>query len=446
MHPHRKASAPAAPPPAVAAWLAAAACSLAGVAAPAASWEYAPFVAVGGLWESNPRSSSESRLEDDAWAAMIDTRLDITGRTRTDTTAFHPRFLAASYDGTARASDLDYVDYYLPMTFRRLGEVTESEVDAGFSRTSTRNFPSVDPNEPTDPNTSRPKIDEFMERWWVAPSFSWQPRPRDIVSASLSYDDIEFTEAELTRRTDYEATNVDLTWTRTLAPAHRVSLTLNTSGFRSQLPGSTIENESVTYGGNAGYEYAWSESTTVGGTAGASRSDVTVKGLPFVNTPFGPLPCLDPVQNVFVLCESKTDDRNFVGQFYMRRRAAETITTEFSVSRSIQPNSDGAQVTVDAARAYVSRRFTPTLEGSLGVNYSSQEAVGADNVEGGFGQRFNRDYWSVLGRLNWRLARTWTLKTEYGFYRDERDEGIAIYDIPRHRVSVWLQYASLPRH
>ncbi|MCC7258690.1 MAG: hypothetical protein IT486_10000 [Gammaproteobacteria bacterium] len=418
---------------------------LAAAPAGAVSWEYAPYLAVGGLWESNPRSVSVSSWEDDAYAAILDTRLNIAGKTRIDTLTFNPRLVAASYGGATDASDLDYVDYHLPVGISRLGEVTRSQLDAGFSRTSTRSFPGVDPNQPPDPNTSRPKVDEFQERWWVSPSLLWQLAPRDILSADLSYDHVEFTKAELTRRTDYEAANIDVAWRHTLTPQHEVSLNLNVSAFESELPGTTIENDSVSYGGYLGYEYAWSESTTLGGTAGSSRSDVTVKGLPFLNTPIGPLPCFDPEQNRFVLCEVKTEDRNFVGEIYLRQNAAETITTEFRLSRSIQPNSDGAQVTVDSARAYVSKDFSRLVRGSLGVTYSQQEAVGADNIEGNFGRRFKRNYWSTVASLNWRMTRTWTVRTEYGFYRDERDEGIAAYDIPRHRVNLWLQYSGLPR-
>ncbi len=408
-------------------------------------WEYTPSLAVGALWESNPRGVSDSSLEDDGYAGTVDARLDVVGRTRIDTLGFRPRMTAASYQGTARASDLDYFDYFLPVTARRTGQRTELGFDGGFSRTSTRSFPAVDPNDPSGGETSRPRVDEYMERWWLAPELSWQLRAQDVISVALSYDDVRFTEAELSRRTDYEAGNIDLTWTRLLAPQHKVSITLNASGFESQLPGSTIENDSLSYGGYLGYEFAWSEATTIGGTAGASRSEVTVKGLPFIMTPLGPLPCFDPVQNVFVLCEMETDDRNFVGQLYLRQQTAETITTELSISRSIQPNSDGAQVTVDSARAYLSKRLTAMLDGSIGVTWSSQKAVGADNVEGNFGRRFDRDYWSTQATLGWRLNRTWTLRAEYAFYLDERDDGFLPYDTDRHRVNLWLRYTGLPR-
>lgn len=409
------------------------------------TWDYVPSLSAGALYESNPRGASDSDLEDDAYAGSASASVEITGETQTSSIYFRPRAQGAAYTGARNASDLNYFDYFLPLGLRWTSQLMEFGVGAEYSKISTRNFPNSDPNEDPGVNPAQPRTDEYMERWSLSPSMSWQVAPQDILSFSLGYDDVSFTEAQFTRRSDYQSVYGDATWSHSLAPRHRVSVTATINAFFAEIPGTLTENDSVSYGGYLGYEYLWAEGITVGGTAGSARSDITVKGLPFISTPFGPLPCLDPVQNVFVPCELKTDDRNFVGQIYLRQQAAETITTQFSLARSIQPNSDGAQVTLDALSGYVRKEFTPLLSGSLGGNYSKQKAVGADNVGGAIGQRFSREYWNVEASLGWRLTRTWEIRTDYAFYQDEQTEGI-LYKVPRHRFNVYVQYQGLGSH
>jgi hypothetical protein len=154
------------------------------------------------------------------------------------------------------------------------------------------------------------------------------------------------------------------------------------------------------------------------------------------------LPCLDPVQNAFVPCELQTEDDNFVGRIFLSQRSGETITTEFSISRSIEPNSDGSQVTQDFAQAYMTKSFSPMLSGRFGLTYSSQEAVGADDFSGVVGQRFDRDYWNALASLSWRVTRTWEVGSAYSYSLDQQN-GSLTSDITRHRIDVFVRFTGL---
>ena len=143
----------------------------------------------------------------------------------------------------------------------------------------------------------------------------------------------------------------------------RISGSVNLDNFKADQPGGPVENKTISYGADAGYEYSLSDVMSAGLTVGASQSDVSVTGLATIdsddnpNTP--PLPCFNPQQNTLVPCELKSTENNFVGRAFIRKQAAETITTEFSLSRSLQPNSDGAQMTQDTANAYVTKNLTP---------------------------------------------------------------------------------------
>ena len=409
------------------------------------TWDYVPTISVGTLYESNPRSVSQSSLEDDAYAATAIAQLDIVGETAASRLAFQPRAEGAVYTGTTNASDYDYLNYFLPVSAQWTRQLAQFDLDASYRKTSTRSFPSVDPNTDPETNPTRPRIDEYQETWSLRPSASWQLDQRDILSVSLDLDDVSFTKSDITGRPDYQGAIGEVSYTRSLNTQNRISATGSLNAYSSELPGTLIENDTVTYGVYLGYEFSWSESTSMGANVGGAWSDISVKGLPVISTPLGLLPCLDPAQQIFVPCELKSDDKNFLGQLFFRQQTAESITTELSVGRSIQPSSDGAQVTSDSASAFMTKKISPMVTGSLGATYSRQEAIGARDVSGGIGQRFDREYYSVQASLTWRLTRTWRVQGAYSFYQDEQTEGVS-YTVPRHRVNVYLTYTGLGSH
>lgn len=423
------------------------AASMAPQAAAGAAWDMVPSAAAGLLYESNPRGATdESDLRDDAYGAAGWLQLDISGDARTSRIDFRPKAEGAAYDGTPRSSDLNYFNFYLPVAATWSSELAQYRVTGGFEKRSTRNFPSADPNQDPTINPRFPFDDEYSEQWSFNPTAIWQLDPRNSLNVSIALDDIEFTEARITQRFNYQTALASANWTHVLGAQHRISVGANVNGFFAEIPGLIIENDTVSYGGDVGYQYLLSESTSVGLSAGAAHSELKVKGLPTINTPeFGPLPCLDPVSNTFVPCEVKSDDENFIGRVFWQQRSAETITTEFSASRSIQPSSDGAQVTLDTIRGFVSKDFTALVAGSIGATFTKQDAIGAEDAQGRVGQRFKREYWSAEAALNWKLSRHWVIRLDYSYYLDQATEGFT-YEVPRHRANVYLQYFGQKRY
>jgi hypothetical protein len=412
--------------------------------AAAAQWDYVPTIMTGLAYETNPRYVSQDELEDDAGSLFVDGSLDIINETQRRTLGARPRVRISRYQGTEDDSSLDTDDWYLPVNATWRDVRTQYALRAQYSDVSTRDSETfvTDPNDPGQPGSSGRlvPIEESQQRWFVSPSASYQLSARDVLSATLSYDDVSYDKAELTNRSDYEYGYADTTWTRSLGLKDRVSGTLNVSGFRAQQPGNTVENETFTYGFNVGYQHAYSDLTTFGVTAGYSRSDVSLSGLPAVNG----LPCFDPGQQQFVLCELESSEDNFVGEAFVRQATADTITTELRVSRSIRPNSDGAQTTADSLSLYVTKEFGPLLEGSIGATYVAQEAVGAD-VAGALAQRFDRDYMRFDVTVERRLSRTWWLNGRYSYSSDEQSSGFSA-ETENHVVSVFVRYGALGRY
>ncbi len=428
-------------------WLQAALLALLPASAPAVTWDYVPSLSAGAGYETNPGGTSNSDQEDDGYVTSGTASLNITGETGTTRISSRPELQGAIYSGTDdQYRDDSYLNYILPVTVSESWQRALGSFSGGYSRISTRDSIVVgfDPNNPP-----RPGIDttnrrtEYQERWYLAPSFRYQVTPRDIVGLSINYDDVTYTEAEFSFRTDYIASSADLSWDRSLSPQSTVSLSANVSGFEATRPGSPVENDTLTYGLSAGYQFALTPTATLGLTAGASRSEVKIKGLAFITTPIGPLPCLDPVQNTFVLCTMEGTDDNFLGQIYYRQRAGDSITTELRLSRSIEPNSDGSQVTLDQVSAFLTKDFSRLLYARLGARFSKQDAVVSRG--GALSNRFNRDYYTVEASLTRRLNRSWSLRAQYTFTDDKQTQGFT-YSVSNHRLYLYLQYTGLGSH
>lgn len=416
------------------------------------TWDYVPDAAIGARYESNPEYVNEMADKDDAWAAVLDGGLSMRGEGDRVRIELEPRIRYVAYTATEKSDQLDTTDYYIPLTGLWTGQRSQYALGTGFTRLSTRDseIRVVDPNDPGQPGSSGRivVVDEHQKRWYVQPSAAFQVSERDRLDLSASYEDVTYSEAQLTQRSDYEYAVLGASWTRTITPRSEVNAGLSVDGFRASQPGSPIENETITYSGNLGYQYALSDQTTVGATIGTSRSDISITGLPFVdhdgNPNTSPVPCLDPVQNTLVLCELETDDQNFVGELFFRQRTTNTITTEVMVSRAIQPNSDGAQVTQDVVRGFIKKELTPRFDVSLGATWVSQQAVGEQEA-GALAQRFDRDYRQAELSASWRWTRTLAVGASYRFTSDEQSSGTSL-TTENNIVSLQLRYTGLGSH
>ena len=428
------------------------------VAAPAfaASWEYVPVLAVGGAYETNPNYVSESRFEDDAPSGFVDLAVDLSRETGRSRVSLRPRTRLTGYWSTENASDLNTDDYYLPASYLWTNLRSQFSLNGGWSEISTRDSEIfiLDPNTPGTPGSSGRivSVSEDQERWYLYPQFAYQVTTRDLLSIVLSFDDISYTKAELTGRSNYDYANLTTSWRRSLNQKSSLSANLNVNGFRATSPLSALrnedlgygrvetENETLGYGFEAGYEYAWSDRTRVGITAGTSRSDIEITGLSNIDGE----PCFDPELNELVLCTLKSNDKNFVGEVFLRQKQGPTITTELSVSRSITPNSDGAQVTQDLARGYLSKEFSARWSGSAGVTYMKQKAVGAKTA-GTLADRFDRTYLQGELSTSFRMTPTMFIDAIYSYYSDEQTSGTT-FDTINNRITLQFRYQGLGTH
>ena len=388
-------------------------------------WQITPGLEAGVSYETNPDNDSRSSEEDDAYILEATTSAKLERKAAQTLFQFDPKLRFREAHGNDGNSQLDGTDVLLPTLTQYLGRRSQASLRAGYTLLPSReaDYQVADPNNPLPPGglgcdadlRGRCRIDEDQTNWYISPSFDFSFSPRLLLGVGAGYNAIRYSEAELTGRFDYDYYYGNVSLTRVLTEKHRISATLNAARFDADLKGRPTSNETETTGFNLGYEYLFSQATSLTVSGGLSVSEFTLSGRTTVNG----LRCLDPDSNEFILCDTKGDDTNFVGEISLRQQLDDTITAQIGISRSIQPNSDGAETTVDQATAYIRRNVTDRWQVSAGATFTKQEAVGAEDLEL-LRQRFDRDYTRVELSTSWRISRHWSVRGSYAHYVDDQ--------------------------
>ena len=129
------------------------------------TWDYVPTAAFGVLYEVNPQGALDSSQSDNSYAGSISAGLNVSAETQTALVTFQPRFDSAAYAGIPNASDLNYFNYFLPIDAQWATPTSRYGVNAAYNRLSTRNYSSVDPNQPGGENVTSRSINEYQEVW-----------------------------------------------------------------------------------------------------------------------------------------------------------------------------------------------------------------------------------------------------------------------------------------
>lgn len=421
----------------------------------ATAWELTPRFGTELSYETNPSNTSRRSDEDDVVILMVVPEARMAWRSQKSSLNFNPQLRFRDDYGNDSNYQLDGTDVLLPASARYRGLRSEANVGLGYSQIPSReaDYQVVNPNTPLPPGgvgcavdaRGRCKVDETQTRWYINPGYTFNVSPRSVVDVNGGFTTIRYDEAEITGRYDYDYINGSLSFTRLLTEQHRLSLSFNADRFEADQDIGSVKNTTDTLGVSLGYEYALSPATSLTVSGGASVSDFSIDGRVTV----GGMPCFDPNTDQFVLCETKGEDSNFVGELFLRQQLDEAITAQVGISRSIQPNSDGAKTTVDYATAFIQRSFSQRLSATAGVSYTKQEAIGASDIEL-LRQRFDRDYYRLELGTSWQLSRNWSISGKYTYYFDDQSVvtpigvGNQSVDSRNHIFGLGFQYVGLP--
>lgn len=421
------------------------------------TWSTVPSLSLDASYETNPDNlSDQSDVDkDDAYIGALGLSARVSGVSGTTRVFTAPlvRFREAWANDSNRQLDGD--DIVIPASVTWSGLTSETIIAGGFSKLPSRDadYQVANPNEPLPPGgvgcnvdtSGRCRIEESQIRWYVGPTYRYRISPRTLLDLSAQYASTTYDEAEITGRFDYDYFYGVASLARIVKPRHRINFDLNASQYTSDQPGSTVENDTTNLGFTIGYEYQFSEATTINASAGSSFSDIKITGAPTT----GGLPCLDPDTNEFVTCKTTTEDTNFVGELFLRQRLGDTITAQLGASREIQPNSDGAQVLVDTLNGYIEREIRRRFTAFGGATYLKQEAVGSRS-EGILRQRFDREYFRVEAGMRYNFSERWSIRAQYNFYLDQQKSTLTSgafsqeLDIDNNVLSLTMRYDFMP--
>ncbi|MCK6371934.1 MAG: hypothetical protein L6Q83_11555 [Gammaproteobacteria bacterium] len=388
-------------------------------------WQVTPSVETAVTYETNASNTSDSSAEDDAYIVAFSPAARFERSTPRTEVTFSPRLRLRQDYGNDTNDQLDGTDIFLPVVTQLSGQRSRASLNASYTQLPSReaDYQVADPNSPLPPGglgcdvdaRGRCRIEETQSNWALAPSFQYSLSPRFLFGTSVGYQAIRYSEAELTGRFNYDYYFGSMSLTRLLTEKHQIGIGLNAARFDADLEGRPVTNTTETTGFSVNYDYALSPTTSLTVAGGLSVSDFTITG----RTTVDGLPCFDPDLNQFVLCDTKGDDKNFVGELRFRQEIDDTITTQYSISRSIRPNSDGAETTFDQATAFVTRDLTRRWQVNAGATYTSEKAIGADNIAL-LRQRFDRDFARLDLGTSWRISRQWVINGRFSHFIDDQ--------------------------
>lgn len=374
-----------------------------------ASFTAIPTAKVGASYESNPRLQDND--EDDAAGLILEGILNMEWASERTSLAVKPRgrfsFYADSDD-----NDLEDEDLYLDGRLSHTTVLSEYALEAGYSTVGVRSseVESAGGDSGSGSGTVR-RADDSRQTFRIAPEWSRLFGTRNRIIASAGYTDVDFDkETSGTGRLPYEYWNGDLTFQRTLNEKTSAGLRVDATRFESNASGASIDNETNSYGASLFTNYAFTETLSGSVYGGWQTSDIELTRQPFTFIGTTPV-CVNSAGQLSLSCTEKFSDDNFVGQASLRKESEITDYT-LSVSRSITPNSNGAETIRDTLDAVVSRQLTPRLRGRIGVLYFNREDVSDITNR-------DSDYISARFSLNWRLTERWSLDSFYRYVNDQ---------------------------
>lgn len=418
--------------------LGAAVVALAAPVAPAvAYWELVPQLEAGFTFENNPRyisdeaEDAQNAINPDATAnamgVFTEVRLDGTYKTPTTEVTLTPRFRDTNY--LKNNKDLNDDDLYLDLNAEHVGQLGSIGLVARYQETGIRTseFESATPTNPDDPGPitggSGRFSDDTQQTWTLRPSVNYQLSPRNVVGISgqlseTTYDEDQVQLLGSRDYLDYTYSSVEVSLRHVLNAKNYFAIALNGGNFLAEEPGRLFENSTDSFGITAAYNRTFSDTLTGSVTFGVTRSSIDVDGIIGGFDPLTGAPC-----QLLAPCSTNNEERNFVGNLELRKRS-ELTTLNFSLGSQIAPRSDGTEVVQEQLRFYVDRRLSNRLDGSVGVLYSMESAVGQifqpETATIGLA-REDRNYFTIDTGLSWRLTETLSVYGTYSYVWDTTD-------------------------
>jgi len=374
---------------------------IAGSSSASAEISVKPRIQGGVLYDSNPFFIASNQNPESAWGTIFDVRVPIELQTARASISLDPRLLYSFYpDDEFEAAELQ--DKYLTGSANWMSRQSNTGASYGYTNLSLRT--SEFDSSSGGAGQTRFSRDDTQRRWYFQPYWQYQLSPVNSFTLNGGYEEVRYDEEFVSRRFNYDYTVAAATLKHALNQRHSLSLRAQFTKFDSENTNLRITNDSETNSLSLVYDYAWSDTTQLSADIGWARTKNSVTRPNNIDPITGPY-CEPAFINIFP-CEFTSDSTNFVGNLTAVKQS-ETTEYKFVIGQSITPNSNGAEVLRFNIDASIRKTFSERVNGQLAVVAFTQNDVGDSERD------FERDYIRVRLRINYRLAKNWSL---YGAY------------------------------
>lgn len=391
------------------------------------SLEITPTLLVGAIHESNPRLRTED--EDDATGLRTTGHLDILWASPNTSLSVRPKANLTFYQDSDD-EDLEDEEYSVDSNVTHQAEISEYSFAASYANQSVRTSELESAGDDSGSGSGRiVRADDSRQTLRLGPGWLRRFGERNAVRGSVRYTDVDFDkDTDETGRLPYEFWTGDMSFDRHLTTKTSGGMVFSFTRYESATSSNNIKNETSTYGTSLYANYSFTEKLSGAAYGGFRTSDIEITREPIAGTAF----CIS-ANVLLVPCTEKFSDNNFVGELSLKlTEEAQHYTV--SVSRSVTPNSNGAETIRDTFDAVFFKQLGRRASGSIGLLYYKQEDVA--NLT-----NRQRDYISARVNFNWQLTELWSLDSYYRYVEDQDDTLTGIQeDATNHYVYVGFRY------
>ncbi|MGH8488079.1 MAG: hypothetical protein ACREXS_04195 [Gammaproteobacteria bacterium] len=289
--------------------------------------------------------------------------------------------------------DLDSEDVFVDGLAEHTGERLGWELRSNFTRDTTL----VSELETTGITQVR-KIHQSYE---LSPSVSYLATEYNTIRLGGTYNDVVYEDAENAGLLDYDYASVSLSDSYTITDRSQLTATVFYSRFEPV--GNRSKTESI--GGQAGYQWVWSDALQGSVALGYVSNDVqqTEIELQAVQTPFGPF--FFPIE-----VERNTTEGGLLVDATIEKTLENSLLTG-SFRRAVIPTGNGRQNNRDEVRFSARHDFTDRTQANVGFVYTNSSDQSQGNEEN------SRDYFRIEAAWRYRLSERLSLSVSYAHAR-----------------------------
>lgn len=387
-----------------------------GVPSHAAEFTYSPLARAVMRLDDNIRGSSVD--QESAWGFDVGGGVLLKAQTEALKSELTPRFNVRRF---IVGDDLDTEEYSVNANNDWLQERYALGLDVSYARDSTLTAEATDSGRRND----------VKDRDTVAlsPSASWYVTDRLTATGTFFFTDVAYLDAANTGLVDYDymqaSTGASYLW--------RENAQVFASFFVSQFRTPDLDGKTLSFGGQTGMTWRWSETLETTGSLGWIASDIE-----FVQQELAI--AVDPLPRVVVLDVPSEASASGPIAAVSIRKEFETVEAKFDYTRQVSPSGRGSQSTADRIALNLKKRLSDRLSLLFDGLHEIRTAEGDLQI-----RDLNRDYSELRGTVRYRVTRELVALASYRFGHRQSTSGTSDNTADSNSVFLTLVLTGMPK-